>query len=60
MAAPFACRLNPNKFVKADDKGSEFQFTITDLGDHKVRVTSVGRNNLTSLGGRGAGGPPRL
>jgi len=39
---------DPNKFVKADDKGSEFQFTITDLGDHKVRVTSVGRNNLTS------------
>jgi hypothetical protein len=35
---------DPNQFIKADDKGSEFQFTITDLGDHKIRVTSVGRN----------------
>src|SRR5215213_5981803 len=35
---------DPNKFIKGDSVGSEFQFTITDLGDRKVRVVSVGRN----------------
>src|SRR5436190_5730937 len=42
---------DPNKFIKADDKGLEFQFTITDISDKegpKVRVQSVGRNNLTA------------
>jgi len=32
------------KFIKSDDKGGQFQFTITNLGDRKIRVTSVGRN----------------
>ncbi|HEV8377361.1 MAG TPA: hypothetical protein VGP99_00810, partial [Tepidisphaeraceae bacterium] len=36
------------KFVKADDKGGEFQFTITNLGDRKIRVTSTGRNTYAS------------
>ena len=36
------------KFVKADDRGSEFQFTITNLGDRKVRVTSTGHNTYAS------------
>src|SRR4051812_3436722 len=42
---------DPNKFIKADDKGLEFQFTITDISDDKgpkVRVTSVGRNIMTA------------
>jgi len=48
---------DPNKFIKADDKGAEFQFTITDITDltdpnlpqgPKVRVISTGRNSLTS------------
>src|SRR6266480_2787395 len=38
---------DPNQFIKADDKGSEFQFTITDMGTPPngkptIRVTSVG------------------
>ncbi len=36
------------KFVKADGQGSEFQFTITNLGDRKVRVTSTGHNTYAS------------
>ena len=36
------------KFVKSDDKGGEFQFTVTNLGDLKVRVTSTGRNTYAS------------
>jgi len=39
---------DPNKWIKSDDKGSEFQFTIADLGDRKVRVTSTGRNAMTA------------
>jgi hypothetical protein len=43
---------DPNQFIKADDKGAEFQFTITDLGNssgaYQVRVTALGRNNLTA------------
>jgi hypothetical protein len=44
----------PNKYIKADDKGSEFQFIITDISDaggRKVRVTSVGRNIQASAAG---------
>ncbi|HEV8606714.1 MAG TPA: hypothetical protein VGQ99_15170 [Tepidisphaeraceae bacterium] len=37
----------PNRYIKSDDKGSEFQFTIKDIGDQKVRVISVGRNTMT-------------
>src|SRR5207244_4308828 len=36
------------KFVKADDKGSDFQFTITNLGNRQIRVTSTGRNTYAS------------
>src|SRR5258706_6829381 len=36
------------KFIKADDKGSEFQFIITDLGNRQIRVTSTGRNSYAS------------
>src|SRR5882724_4900296 len=36
------------KFVKADDKGSAFQFTITNLGNRQIRVTSTGRNSNAS------------
>src|SRR5947207_8741729 len=36
------------KFIKADDEGSEFQFTITNLGNRQVRVTSTGRNSYAS------------
>ncbi|HEV8290462.1 MAG TPA: hypothetical protein VGP94_01000 [Tepidisphaeraceae bacterium] len=39
---------DPNKFIKSDEKGAEFQFTITDIGNRQVRVISVGRNNLTA------------
>jgi hypothetical protein len=39
---------DPNKFIKADSNGSEFQFTIVDIGNRQVRVTAVGRNNLTA------------
>src|SRR5258706_5842695 len=43
---------DPSKWIKADDRGSEFQFTIVDLGNHQVRVTSVGRNaTLASAAG---------
>src|SRR4051812_31198016 len=46
---------DPSKFIKADDKGAEFQFTITDISDvagPKVRVNSTGRNtNTTSMAG---------
>src|SRR6185436_4651355 len=36
------------KFVKSDDKGGEFQFIITNLGNRRVRVTSTGRNTFAS------------
>src|SRR5205823_5916855 len=36
------------KFIKADDKGGEFQFIISNLGDLKVRATSTGRNTYAS------------
>ena len=42
---------DPTKFIKADANGLEFQFTITDISDadgKKVRVTSTGRNIMTS------------
>src|SRR5436305_4187416 len=32
------------KFVNADDKGSSFQFTITNLGNRQIRAISTGRN----------------
>jgi hypothetical protein len=43
---------DPTKFIKSDDKGSEFQFTITDIGDRKIRISAVGRNmNTISVAG---------
>jgi hypothetical protein len=42
---------DPQKFIKADDKGAEFQFIVTDVSDiegPKVRVTSTGRNTMTT------------
>jgi len=42
---------DPNQFIKSDDKGAEFQFTIVDISDNnskKVRVTSVGKNSLSA------------
>src|ERR1051325_4117711 len=42
---------DPAKYIKADDKGLEFQFVITDISDasgKKVRVTSTGRNLQTA------------
>jgi hypothetical protein len=39
---------DPSKWIKSDGAGSEFQFTITDLGNHQVRVTSVGRNAMSA------------
>ncbi len=38
---------DPSHYIKSDDTGSEFQFTIKDLGNNTVRVISVGRNTLT-------------
>ena len=41
---------DPNRFIKSDERGSEFQFTITDISDSngpKVRVQSIGRNMVT-------------
>ena len=35
-------------FIKSDDKGGEFQFTITSQPDLHVRVTSTGRNTFAS------------
>jgi hypothetical protein len=43
---------DPTKFIKADDKGGEFQFTVIDIGDQKVRVSAIGRNmNTISVAG---------
>ena len=34
---------DPNTFIKADDKGEDFQFVINDLGNDLVEVRVVGR-----------------
>jgi len=39
---------DPNKFIKSDEKGAEFQFTISSIGDRLIRVVSVGRNVRTA------------
>src|SRR3954464_5119252 len=38
--SPIRVPADSLKFVKADDRGGDFQFTITNLGNRQVRVTS--------------------
>src|SRR5258706_3910824 len=36
---------DPNAFILADDKQSEFQFVISDIGNNQVRISAVGKYN---------------
>jgi len=36
---------DPNAFILSDDKNSQFQFVITDLGNDQVRISAVGKYN---------------